>query len=100
VKTDEGKLKDRCRAYLIKIGAYRFSPVQQGYGAPTLDDLCCIKGRFVGIEYKAPGKKPTPRQEQTMAAIKAAAGVAFWCDDYNGFLISLAANALIEWTQT
>lgn len=91
MKTEEGKLKDRCRAYLTKIGAYRFSPVQQGYGAPTLDDLVCIKGRFIGIEYKAPGKKPTPRQEQTMAAIKAAGGAAFWCDSFEGFLLNLAA---------
>lgn len=93
--TDEGRLKQKCRAYLQKIGAYRFSPVQMGYGAPTLDDLCCIKRRFVGVEYKAPGKKPTPRQEQTMSAIKAAGGIAFWCDTYEGFLLNLAAHGLV-----
>jgi hypothetical protein len=95
VKTEEGILKDRCRAKLKQIGAYRFSPVQMGYGVPTLDDLCCINGRFVGIEYKRKGKEPTPRQNKTMINIKAAGGIAFWCDDYESFLLNMAAFGLI-----
>jgi hypothetical protein len=92
--TDEGRLKKRCRAYLKNLGAYRFAPVQQGYGMQSLDDLCCIKGRFVGIEYKAPGKYPTPRQQATMCAMKEAGGVAFWCDSFDGFLLALSAWGL------
>lgn len=38
-------------------------PVQNGYGAPTLDFTVCALGRFCLIETKAPGKKLTPRQE-------------------------------------
>jgi hypothetical protein len=92
--TEEGRLKERCRRYLKELGAYRFAPVQQGYGMQALDDICCIKGRFVGVEYKAPGKKPTPRQEATMRAMKEAGGAAFWCDSYEGFLLEMAAYGL------
>ena len=59
---------------------YRFMPVQNGMGAPGLDFYCCINGRFVAIETKAPGGKLTARQEQTKAAIEAAGGVVFVVD--------------------
>ena len=80
MKTPEAYTRDAVRKYLKAIGAYRFSPVQMGLGATTLDDLCCIGGRFVGIEYKAPGKVPTPRQRLTMDEIRRAGGVAIWGD--------------------
>lgn len=80
--TPEGKEKIKLRAWLKEIGAYRFSPVQMGMGQPTLDELCCIGGRFVGIEVKAAGKKPTARQIRTMEAIRAAGGVTVWGDSF------------------
>lgn len=80
MKTPEGYVKDAVRKYLKAIGAYRFSPVQMGIGSPTLDDLCCIGGRFVAIEYKREGKVPTPRQELTMGLIRRAGGIAVWGD--------------------
>lgn len=80
MKTPEGYVKDAVRKYLKSIGAYRFSPVQMGIGSPTLDDLCCIGGRFVAIEYKRPGKIPTPRQNLTMGEIRRAGGIAVWGD--------------------
>ncbi|MFA5897732.1 MAG: hypothetical protein WC829_01335 [Hyphomicrobium sp.] len=81
MKTPEGFVKDKVRKYLKSIGAYRFSPVQVGLGAATLDDLCCIGGRFVGIEYKREGKLPTPRQRLTMTEMRRAGGIAIWGDD-------------------
>ena len=80
MKTPEGYVKDAVRKYLKAIGAYRFSPVQMGIGSPTLDDLCCIGGKFVAIEYKREGKIPTPRQDMTIFAIKRAGGIAVWGD--------------------
>ena len=38
-------------------------PVQTGYGSLTLDYLGSSRGRAFAIETKAPGKKPTMRQE-------------------------------------
>ena len=81
MKTPEGFVRGPVRNYLKGLGAYRFAPVQMGLGAATLDDLCCIGGRFVGIEYKRPGGCPTARQLLTMRAIRDAGGIAIWGDD-------------------
>jgi hypothetical protein len=77
--TPEGKVKAKVNAALkaLRHDCYRFMPVQSGYGAQTLDYLLCIKGNFVAIETKAPGKKLTPLQEGTKAAIEQAGGFVF-----------------------
>ena len=80
MQTPEGAVKKKVRDYLKSIGAYQFSPVQMGIGSPTLDILCCIGGKFIGIEVKAPGKVPTLRQRLTMTAIEEAGGIAIWSD--------------------
>jgi hypothetical protein len=51
-----------------------------GYGSHTLDCLGCHNGRFFGIETKAPGKKPTARQQQVIDQIRCATGTAFVVD--------------------
>lgn len=80
MKTPEAYTRDAVRKYLKASGAYKFSPVQMGLGAATLDDLCCIGGKFVAIEYKRPGGIPTARQRFTMNEIIRAGGVAVWGD--------------------
>lgn len=80
--TPEARIKKKVREHLKSIGAYRFSPVQMGMGQTTLDELCCVQGRFVGIEVKAEGKIPTPRQQLTMKEIHRAGGIAIWGDSY------------------
>lgn len=75
--TPEGKVKDKVKRLLKKYGCYQFWPVQTGYGAPTLDCLACHNGYFLGIETKAPGKHPTPRQLLTMDDMKEADGKVF-----------------------
>lgn len=52
-------------------------PVQNGYGASTLDFLCCIDGRFVGVEVKSKYGKMTPRQAVIINQIRDAGGIAF-----------------------
>jgi hypothetical protein len=86
MQTEEGKLKDRIKAHLDSIGAYRHMPVLSGYGNPALDFVCCIGGRFLSIETKAPGKKPTPRQQLIMRQIIAADGTAFWVDSFEQYM--------------
>jgi hypothetical protein len=81
MKGPESKLKDEVKAWLKSLNAYTYMPVPAGYGAQTLDFLCCINGRFVGIETKAEGKVPTPRQEACMRAIIAAGGIVTWGDN-------------------
>ena len=48
-----------------------------GMGMPGLDYFLCVAGQFIAIEAKVPGKEPTPRQENTMAAIRLAGGKVF-----------------------
>lgn len=79
--TPEGYVKAAVNRLLAKYkGIYRFMPVPAGYGAPTLDYLVCANGRFIGIETKAPGKKPTGRQRMTIVDILAAGGMCFVID--------------------
>lgn len=75
--TPEGKVKAKVKALLTKYGAYQFWPVQTGYGAATLDCLGTHDGIFLSIETKAPGKKLTPRQEDTALRMREAGGIVF-----------------------
>ena len=79
-QTPEGKVKARVKKMLREHGAYFFMPVQHGYGTVTLDFLVCLRGRFLAIETKAPGKKPTALQSICMNDIKAAGGHAMVVD--------------------
>ena len=87
MKGEEAKLKEKIKAFLKAEGAYYFMPVQMGYGAPSVDFLACYRGKFIGIETKAPGKKPTPRQTLTMQAMAEADATLWWGDDYEQFTI-------------
>lgn len=48
--------------------------------AGVSDILACIKGRFVAIEVKRPGKKPSDLQERFLDAVNTIGGFAFWAD--------------------
>lgn len=92
---EEAKLKARIKTALQKLDCYYHMPVPCGYGTQTLDFLCCVKGKFVGIETKAPGKKPTPRQKLCIASINAAGGIAFACDSWDSFMMHMQYHDLI-----
>lgn len=78
--TPEGKVKRDVKKYLDSIGAYHVWPVPTGYGPKLLDCYACIKGRFVVIETKAPGKMPTRAQSYEMERINKRGGIAFYAD--------------------
>ncbi len=59
-------------------------PVQTGYGMPTLDFLCFHCGRGFAIETKAPGKKPTKRQEAIIHEMELAGAQVFVIDGTEG----------------
>jgi hypothetical protein len=80
MSTPEGKVKAKVKDVLKKHGAYSFMPVQTGYGDKTLDFLCCVNGHFIGIETKAPGKRPGPLQDFAIRRIRAAGGHTFVID--------------------
>jgi hypothetical protein len=78
--TPEGREKKKVRAYLRSIGGYGYYPIPMGMGVSTLDDLWCLGGKFVAIEYKREGAVPTPRQQAIMKEIHRAGGIAIWGD--------------------
>ena len=73
MSTPENRIKHLINQILSTLpNLYRFMPVPSGYGATTIDYLCCYKGHFFGIEAKAPGKVPTPRQDYVLEQIRLA----------------------------
>ena len=85
MKTPEGLLKDKIKSFLKAKGAYYHMPVPVGYGIPSLDIIGCYRGLFFSIETKAPGHRPTPRQEMCMREIHKAGGEAMWTDSFEHF---------------
>jgi hypothetical protein len=80
--TPENKVKKRVKWLLDQYKPmYQYWPVPMGMGPSSLDCIVCYYGFFVAIETKAPGKKPTPRQEFCIDAIRAAYGSTFVVDD-------------------
>ena len=47
-------------------------------GEPDL--ICCVDGKFVAIEVKAPGKKPRLLQLRKLELWRQAGAIAFWAD--------------------
>lgn len=63
--TPEGKVKDAVKRIFKRRDIWYYMPVQNGMGVTGIPDfVCCWNGRFLGVETKAPGKKPTSNQER------------------------------------
>lgn len=82
--TPEKKVKDKVVKLLKEAGVYYFYASTHGFGRSGVPDLvCCLAGKFVGIECKAGKNKPTPLQEKEMAAIRAAGGTTLVVNEEN-----------------
>ena len=82
--TPEAKVKDRVKKILKTQGAYYTMPVASGFGnAGVPDILACLRGRFIGIECKANGGRPTALQLSNLKQIREAGGVAIIVDETN-----------------
>jgi len=80
--TPESKVKDKVKKILKEYGAYYAMPVASGYGHAGIPDiLACYKGRFLGIECKANGGKPTALQLSNLRQIHDAGGVPMIIDE-------------------
>ncbi len=72
--TPEGRVKAEIDKVLKAAPECEFDkPVVSAYGNAMLDYVGCSRGRYFEIEAKAPGKKPTARQEHRMET-RAASG--------------------------
>lgn len=82
IKVKERDVKKRVVEVLKTLGAYYFYPMSHGYSSSGVADIvCCIKGRFVAIECKAGGNKPTALQQLNIDRVRATGGHAFVIDD-------------------
>lgn len=91
----EKQVKSDVKKYLDSLGAYWFMPVPMAFGVRTIDFLCCVRGRFLGVETKATGGHPTQAQKNTMAKIRLAGGLAIAVDNIESLKLFVEAN--IPW---
>lgn len=63
---------------IFKASTGRYIPPQQ---LGVSDILACYKGRFVAIEVKSEGSKPTDHQLAFLKRIEEAGGIALWTDN-------------------
>lgn len=76
--TPEGMVKKAVRKLLESYERVHISmPVQNGMGKQMLDFHCAVAGHALVIETKAPGGKPTPRQEITIQELRDAGAAVF-----------------------
>jgi Holliday junction resolvase len=83
-QTPEKRVKTKVEAVLKNEGAYYFFPATHGYGRSGVPDIiACVNGRFLAIECKAGGNKPTALQVREIENIRIAGGVAVVVDEEN-----------------
>jgi hypothetical protein len=92
----EANIKQTVRKWLREWGFYVFPSTPTGIGASTVDDICCIYGFFVAIEYKSTGKQPTARQKLIMGAIERAGGIAIWGDSAGSIIHQISTHPKIK----
>ena len=79
--TPEVKVKDKVKKLLAEHGAYFLMPATHGFGSSGHQDIvACLSGRFIGVECKADGKKPTELQMKRLRELSSAGGYAVLVD--------------------
>jgi hypothetical protein len=100
--TPEGRVKADIKKYLASIGAWYCMPATGGYGKSGVPDfLVCWRGRFIGIEAKAPGKagNVSTMQVTQLNEITAAGGFTLVCDDVSA-LVRFFESGVMEAHET
>ena len=83
-KVTEKWVKRQVVSRLRELGAYYFFPVATGYMSSGVPDIvACYKSKFIGIECKANGNKPTPLQLKNLNEIKLCLGISLVIDEAN-----------------
>jgi Holliday junction resolvase len=95
--TPEKKVKDKVVKILKEHGVYYFFPATYGMGRSGVPDvICCVRGRFLGIECKAGVNKPTALQERELKAIQDAGGTSLVINENNLALLHDTVVGLIS----
>lgn len=96
--TPESKVKDRVKKILLKYPkTYYLMPVTGGYGSSGAPDIvACSDGKFIGVECKANGNKPTALQIKHLQKIAEAGGYSFVVDDQSIGVFILALENVVS----
>jgi Holliday junction resolvase len=74
----ESEIVAKIRNLLKRGGIWHYKTIGSSFQRAGIPDLiACRDGRFVAIEVKVPGAKPTPKQQREMAEIRRSGGIAF-----------------------
>lgn len=75
----ESDITKQIRSYLNLMGIPHWKIWQGAMSFKGISDIIGVlpDGKFLAIEVKRPGRKPTERQKQFLEQVKAAGGVAF-----------------------
>mgnify|MGYP006271626959 FL=1 len=77
-------MKDKVVKLLKANEVYYFFPNTHGFGRSGVPDIiCCVRGKFLGIECKAGDNKPTALQEKEMQSIRDAGGKTLVVNENN-----------------
>ena len=95
--THEKLVKQKVVKLLKAQGVYYFSTMTHGFGRSGVPDIiCCIDGKFLGIECKAGSNKPTALQEKEMQAIRDAGGRAVVINEHNLTLLGDLLKEMVD----
>ena len=99
--TPEAKVKAAVVKILKAHDVYYFFPATGGYGRSGVPDIiCCVKGRFVAIECKANGNKPTELQLRELHKIHKANGITMVIDEHGIDTVKALMEVAENWSET
>ena len=80
--TPEKKVKEKVKHILKELSCYYCMPSTGGYGSSGVPDIIAsYRGKFIGIECKANGNKPTALQNRNLSEIRKAGGYSMVIDE-------------------
>ena len=95
--TPEKKVKEKVKKILKELNCYYCMPSTGGYGSSGVPDIItCYQGRFIGIECKANGNKPTALQQKNLQDIINAKGQSLIIDEKNIDMLKLLIQTNIN----
>jgi pantoate kinase len=96
-QTPEAKVKAKIKTILKAHGVYYAMPIGTGLGNSGVPDfLCCIGGKFVGIEAKAGKGKTTALQEKNLRQINEGGGIGIVVNETNIDMVESIIKAHLE----
>ena len=78
IKQTESEITREIRQYLKIRGIWHYKQWQGLGSLPGVSDIIgCFKGRYLAIEVKRPGQKPTERQQSFLDRVNDEGGLSF-----------------------